>query len=198
MWTHLCPDVPYVSVPIPWFACVHANLLICIVSTHRVGHDMLPCLRPCPRRLSCGHKCSGNCTDKCSCAEKCRRFNLRQVEYQMAELQVDGDARQAYGTDPSSGHASQFGPPTHNTSPEKWQQFSRNPGAHDEIIRQAHLRDLAEQDTQSQPLISLGHSETTIDDSSVGMPPETIQEKYIPVENHNGRRILRGTQDIGP
>lgn len=198
MWTPLCLDVPYVSVLIPWSACVPASPLIRIRSAPRVGHDVLPCLRPCPRRLSCGHKCSGNCTDKCSCAEKCRSFNLRHAEQQLAELQLDGDARQAHSIGSSSGYASQSSAPARNTSPEKWQQFSRDPRAHDEVIRQARLREIAEQAARSQPLISLGHSGTTIDDSSVGMAPEGIQEKFIFVENQNGRRILGGTQDISP
>ncbi|ROV98679.1 hypothetical protein VMCG_06750 [Cytospora schulzeri] len=166
--------------------CGHPCALMC----HTVGHEMLPCLRPCPKRLSCGHKCAGVCTDKCSCAEKCRSFNLRQAEQQMAELQV-------HGTDSSSGYASQSGAPARNTSPEKWQHFSRDPRTHDEAIRQARLREMTEQQTQHQPLLSLGTHSTTIGNSSVGMAPNVIQEKFISVENKDGRRVLGGAQDIG-
>lgn len=146
MWAPMRLDVPCVSASSLLCCCQSAKHL-----TFRVPHEILPCLSPCSKTLSCGHKCSGVCTDKCHCAEDCRDFHLRQSDQRMAKLQL-GDG---------PWDASQSELPSFNSSPEKWQQFSRDPGVHDNAIRQARLQQLAEQDVQARPVIDLStHSET--------------------------------------
>lgn len=114
----------------------------------------------------------------------------------MAELQLYGDGRQDHATNLSSGNVSQLGALTHNSSPDKWQQFSRDPRVHDEAIRQIQLMEMAGQEAQDRPLISLDTPATTIGGSSVHKAPEGIQETFISIENQDGRRLPGNTQDM--
>ena len=79
--------------------------------------------------------------------------------------------------------------PAANNSPEKWRMFSRDPGVHDNAIRQAHLQQLAEQEVQARPLVDLG-TPTKASHGRPGNKPDAIQEKFIPIENRDGHRKL--------
>ncbi|KAK7737338.1 hypothetical protein SLS53_006641 [Cytospora paraplurivora] len=142
------------------------------------------------RTLFCGHKCSRICTDKCRCAEDCRDFHLQQAEQRLAKLQIQGDVDQAHAK------ASQFESPTRNSSPEKWQQFSRDPRVHDDAIRQTRLQGTKEQEISAQPLIDLGTPAMTVDGESGGKASDTIHERFVPIANQDGRRILGEAQVV--
>lgn len=142
----------------------------------RVGHETVTCLRPCPRTLYCGHNCSGVCTDKCRCAERCRDFGIQDAEQQIARLQLYSDGRQVPAVDSLPGGISHTEASTRNSSPEKWQEFSRDPCAHDDAIRQARLQQMTEQEAQDAP--------------------DAIQEKFFPIANQDGHRVLGEAQVI--
>ncbi|ROV99204.1 hypothetical protein VPNG_08197 [Cytospora leucostoma] len=166
--------------------CGHRCSLMC----HILSHETLPCLRPCRRTLFCGHKCSQSCTDKCRCAEDCRKFHLQQAGQQSATQQIQGDVGQA------RARASQFESQECNSSPEKWLQFSHDIRVHDDAIRQTRLQAMKEQELSARPLIDLDTSETTVDGKPGGKASDTIHERFIPIANQDGRRILGETQVI--
>lgn len=170
--------------------CIDVNDLIINLHASSVSHETLPCLRPCTRNLFCGHKCSRNCTEKCRCAEDCRDFHLQQAERQLAKLQIQGDVGQEHG------RASEFESRTRNNSPEKWQQFSRDPQVHDDAIRQTRLQGMKEQEFSTRPLIDLGTTAITGDCESGGKASDTIHEKFIPIANQDGHRIIGEAQVV--
>lgn len=135
---------------------------------------MLPCLRPCTRKLSCNHKCRRNCTDKCACAESCDRFLTSQAGEHKPELRLNGND------------------PNPNSPGKNWRVFSRNPKVHDDEIRQTKIKEMAEQNAQDQLSRQLGIPATT-SNSSVSMD---IQERFIPIQSHDGRRMTGKTHDI--
>ncbi|KUI69898.1 Helicase required for RNAi-mediated heterochromatin assembly 1 [Cytospora mali] len=107
----------------------------------------------------------------------------------LGELQPYGNVGQGQATESSSGRVSQSGLTTDNSSPEKWQQFSRDPRSHDDAIRQARLQQMAEQEAQDQSPMFLGNPANTIEEASGSKAPDAIQESFIPIQDQGGRRI---------
>lgn len=139
--------------------------------TDRVPHEKLPCLQPCTRVLACGHKCTGVCTDPCRCCEDCDQFKTFEAERRMAQLQLEAASL------PSSTTPTPVLEQRRDISPEKWVDFSQNPQAHDDAIRNARLLAI-------EPLVKLDDSPTT------AAPPNVIKERFIPISNRDGVRVV--------
>lgn len=48
------------------------------------SHDDIRCKEPCPKVLSCGHKCEGRCGDRCHC--ECDALAAQQQEAKLAKM----------------------------------------------------------------------------------------------------------------
>lgn len=144
---------------------------------NRIPHEKLPCLKPCIRVLPCGHKCSGVCTDPCRCREDCDQFKTLEAERRLAQLQLE--------VAPSSSSTMPAPAPDHvrDSSSEEWVEFSRNPQAHDEAIRNARLQAM-------EPLVKL---------DAPAAPPDqnNIKEHFIPISNRDGERVRKQPEARG-
>ncbi|POS74311.1 suppressor of ascus dominance-3 [Diaporthe helianthi] len=152
----------------------------CVLNCHVISHDKLPCLRACIRTLACGHKCSGVCTDPCRCCENCEQFKAFKVE----QLELE-PARLSSSAIPSAAPDQ-----IRDSSPEKWAKFSMNPAAHDDVIREARLQAM-----NPTPLIELDSGPSATAGATV------IKERFIPVINHDGVRLIEqqpGIRARGP
>lgn len=144
-----------------------------LMIVYRVPHEKLPCLQPCTRVLACGHKCAGVCTDPCRCCEDCDRFKTAEAERRLAQLRLQGPPLAPSTTPEPTPKQSR------DSSPEQWVEFSQNPQAHDDAIRDARLKAMG-------PLIELDTP------AAPAAQPEksTIKERFIPISNRDGERVI--------
>lgn len=105
-----------------------------------------------------------------------------QLKMQMARLQVSEtrlSSPEKYSSNPSSRPWSS--PHSRHRSPVAWQELAQNPKAHDDIMRDALLLDLTEDNAQDNG----GDTPTATPKEAL----ENIQETFIPVSNVDGRRV---------
>lgn len=110
-------------------------------------HDKLPCRAPCTKDLACGHDCGGACSDPCSCSQNCPDSCHLQLHQQLSTLALNGvlssqeqesTAELSSGTSPRPHGGNKIR--SHQSSPERWQQFSHNVHVHDDRIRNTILQ----------------------------------------------------------